>query len=52
MVLSNTVQQVGKATIAVEFRKKDSIEDSSRCYRAGDSGRRYRFGGLSASGSL
>jgi hypothetical protein len=39
-------QQVGKAIIAVGVREEEGTE--SRCWRGGDSERRYRFGGLSA----
>ena len=49
MDLYKTAQQVGKATIAVEARGGGGTEDTSRCCRGGESGRRYRVDGLSAS---
>ena len=50
MVSYKIGQQVGEATIA-EARKETGTEDISRCCKGGDGGRRFRFRGLSASGS-
>jgi hypothetical protein len=52
VVLYKTIQQIGKATIAVGVKEEEGTQDICRCCRGGGSERRYRFGGLSVSRSF